>query len=352
MRVGEKDMKNRKKYLLSIGFFLLLFFSTFFYIFSKYSFTTFWDSLKQCQLGFILLAFACVFLYLFFNCLFLRKIFSFFQVPISYMQALAYSCTEVYFSAVTPSSTGGQPVEMIYMARDGIPYRKSTLVILINTILYKLVIILLGVVSVLFIPNLLLTNGWIFNCLMLLGIVLNILVILFFSFLIFSRNLPKKLLGCFLNILEFFHLLKAENRPEKEEKFQEALKDYQECAKLTKSHPLFFLQLFGILFCQRISLFFVSFFVYRSFGLYSYGILSLLAMQIGVTLAIDSVPFPGGVMVGEGLTYQINTLIYGETLALSSMLLVRGISFYFLVFMSSIVYALYHVFGTRRRLKV
>lgn len=342
-------MKKKKKYILSSGLFLILFFSTFFYIFSKYSITDFLESLKNTNPMYISLAFSGVCFYLFFNCVFLKKIFSYFQVPISFGQALAYTCTEIYFSAITPSSTGGQPAEMIYMARDGIPYQKSTLVILINTTLYKFAIIFLGVMGILIYPNLLLTNGWVFNALMFLGILLNIIAVLFFSFMIYSKNMPEKILRWFLNILGFFHLLSKEERKKKEKKLKESLRDYQNYAKFTKEHPFLFLRLFGIILLQRISLFLVSYFVYRSFGLSSYGVISLLAVQIGVTLAIDSVPFPGGVMVGEGLTYQINTLIYGAFYALSSMLLVRGISFYFLVFVSAIVYAFYHVFGKRKK---
>ncbi len=341
-------MTKQKKYILSIGFFLLLFGITFFYIFSNYSITEFIQTLKQCNPIFIGFAFLCVLSYLLMNCIFLKRIFNLFETKINWKQALGYTCTEIYFSAVTPSSTGGQPIELIYMARDHIPYRKSTIVVLINTILYKLVIVLLGVVSIICFPKLLLNNGILFNTLMLIGMSLNVLVILFFSLLVFSKKIPNHLIHIFLKILVKLHFIKKEKEPEKKQEMETALKDYQKCSELTKQNPKLFLKLFSIILLQRFFLFSISYLIYRSFGLHHYSFLSLLALQIGVNQAIDSVPFPGGVMVGEGLTYQINTMVFGSSFALSSMLLVRGISFYFLILFSSIVYLCYHISGIRK----
>lgn len=142
----------------------------------------------------------------FLSCSFLKNIFSYFQIHLSFYQTLSYVCTEIYYSAITPSSTGGQPVELYYMARDNIPYRVSTLVILIDTILYKLVILFLGVLSILLFPNLLLQNGFIFTVLLLLGVVLDIIVILFFSFLIFSSKIPQKIVAFFFHFCCVFIL--------------------------------------------------------------------------------------------------------------------------------------------------
>lgn len=341
-------MTKQKKYILSIGLFLLLFGITFFYIFSNYSVTDFIETLKRCNPIFIGFAFLCVLAYLGMNCIFLKKIFHLFETKISWIQALGYTCTEIYFSAVTPSSTGGQPIELIYMARDHIPYRKSTIVVLINTILYKLAIVLLGVVSILCFPNLLLNHGILFNTLMLIGMGLNIFVILFFSLLVFSKKIPNRLIHFFLKVLIKLHIVKKEKEVEKKQEMENALKDYQKCSELTKKNPKLFLKLFSLILLQRIFLFSISFLIYRAFGLNEYSFLPLVALQIGVNQAIDSVPFPGGVMVGEGLTYQINTMIFGSTFALSSMLLVRGISFYFLILFSSFVYLCYHISGVRK----
>jgi len=344
-------MNKVKKYFLSIGLFLVLFLLTFYFIFQKYSFAEFLQTLATCNLYCIAVAFLCVFFYLFFGTLFLKKLFAVFQINISYFQSLCYNCIEIYFSAVTPSSTGGQPVEVYYMARDKIPYRKSTIVILFNTILYKTAIVLLGIIGIICFPKLIFSNGHLFTLLMILGLLINIIVIGFFGCLIYSKTIPERIVNLGLKVLSFLHLLKPENRQRKQESIKEAMKDYHECAVFTKKHPKVLIKSFLIILAQRICLFIISYLIYRSFGLSEHHILTIFFLQIAITQAIDCVPFPGGVMVGESLTYQINALIYGASYAFSSMLLLRGISFYFLVLVSSIFFLIYHFKGIRKEVK-
>lgn len=342
-------MKKTKRYFLSIGLFIFLFIATFYFIFSKYSFSEFLMTLKSCDMRYIFLAFCSILFYLAFGSIFMKKLFAAFDVKISVLQSLCYNCIEIYFSAVTPSSTGGQPVEAYYMARDKIPYRKSTVVVLINTILYKAVIVLLGVAGMIVYPNLIFRNGWVFTSLMFGGLVINIVVILLFSFLIYSNTLPKKIMKFGIRVLSFFHLLNPEDRKRKTEEIDVVLKDYHQCAEFTKKNPMLMFQSFVYIFCQRLAQFLISYFIYRAFHLSGYSFLAILFLQVAITQATDCVPFPGGVMVGETLTYQINSLIYGVSLAFSSMLLLRGISFYFLVFLSSIFFVIYHFVGGKKK---
>ena len=341
-------MKQVKRYFLSISFFFILFIATFYYIFKSYSINEFLETIKTCNKGYILLSFLCVTGYLFFGSLYLKRIFAAFQVKISAFQSLCYNCIEIYFSAVTPSSTGGQPIQAYYMAKDKIPLRKSTIVILINTILYKLVIVILGIIGMLLFPKYILTNGMLFTTLMILGFLINIIVIILFTSLIYSKKLPPKILNLGISILAFLHLLKPEEIKKRKEDVKEVVKDYHECALFTKKHPDIILSSFTVLCMQRVSLFLISYFIYRSFGLENYNIFVILFLQVAITQATDCVPFPGGVMAGESLTYQINTLIYGASLACSSMLLIRGISFYVPVIISSILFIIYH-FKTLRK---
>lgn len=341
-------MKKVRRYFLSIGLFVILFFLTFMYIFRQYSFSEFLNTLTSCNKWYILCSFFMIFLYLFLGTEFMRKLFSSFGVKISRFQSLCYNCIEIYFSAVTPSSTGGQPVEAYYMAKDNIPYRKSTVVILLNTILYKSAIVLLGLLGMIFFPKLIFQNGWFFLLLMILGLLINIFVIFFFSCLIYSKKLPPKILNFGINVLSFLHLLNKEQKEQKKSEINEVMKDYHACAEFTKSHPSVIIRSFFLILLQRISLFMISIFIYKSFGLDDYSLLAIFFLQVAITQATDCVPFPGGVMAGESLTYQINTLVYGSTLACSSMLLLRGIGFYFLVLLSSILFVIYHFISLKK----
>lgn len=64
------------------------------------------------------------------------------------MDLLLFSSVGFFFSCITPSASGGQPAQVYYMKKEDIPIPISTMVLLIITIIYKMVLVLLGVALV------------------------------------------------------------------------------------------------------------------------------------------------------------------------------------------------------------
>ena len=81
-------------------------------------------------------------------------------------------------------------------------------------------------------------------------------------------------------------------------------------------------------------------------------IFEVIAFQVCITLGSDFMPFPGGVVVSEGLLLQANQIIYGASLATSGMMLLRGISFYLLVIFSFIFYMCFHFLKRKKAQKL
>ena len=59
-------------------------------------------------------------------------------------QATVYSAADLYFSAITPSATGGQPASAYYMAKDGIKVSDGTTILVLNILLYTMSLIIMG----------------------------------------------------------------------------------------------------------------------------------------------------------------------------------------------------------------
>ena len=55
-----------------------------------------------------------------------------------------YGGADVYFSAITPSASGGQPASAYFMIRDGIPGYAATVALLINLVMYTLSLLTIG----------------------------------------------------------------------------------------------------------------------------------------------------------------------------------------------------------------
>ncbi len=342
-------MKSIKKYGWSILLFLVLIFGTYYFVLKDYSINDLVVSIQNCHPFYVILAFASLFGYCFFACIYFRRMLKYFGKKINWYQAFGYHFTEVYFSAITPSSIGGQPIQMIEMNRDGVPYQMSTVLILLNTLIYKIALLTVAVLGFLFCFPMLWGQSPLFVWLVALGFITTVLLILFFLMLVYSKKLIPK---CAKILFALGRKMKLKKIDEWESKLMDALVGYQSCAKLTKEHPRILIEAYLILLCQRVCLLAISYFIYLSFGLRELNLLQMLAFQSCITLASDFMPFPGGVVVSEGLLLQINQFIYGESLATPAMVLFRTVSFYFIVIFSGVFYLFFHFIKRKKAINL
>ncbi len=323
-----------------ILFFLFLIFGTYYFILKDYSVADFKESLRNCNKIYIFISFLFLFFYAFWASLFLKRTLYHFHKKINWYQAFGYLFTEVYFSAITPSSIGGQPVQMVEMNKDEIPYRVNSVVVLLNTLLYKIALIVLATILILIYQKDIFHQNILFSWLVALGFITTIFVIILFILLIYSKKFISNIILKFINIGYKLHILKEKQKYI--DKLEEAIINYQECAEFTKQNPKILIELFFYMLMQRLSLLSISYMIYLAFGLSQYNYFEVLAFQVCITLASDFLPFPGGVVVSEGLLLEINQFLYGALLATSGMILLRGISFYIFVIFSGLFYVLFH----------
>lgn len=68
--------------------------------------------------------------------------------------------------------------------------------------------------------------------------------------------------------------------------------EYQKTAEYLKNHPGVVGIVFLITCLQRVALFFVTYFVYRSFGLHQYSMYDIVILQGMISVAVDMLPLP------------------------------------------------------------
>lgn len=333
-------MKNKKQYILSIILFLFLLIGTYYFVLRDYSLNMFIDSIKNCKVIYIIMAFGCVFLYSFFASLYTKRMFYHFNKRINWYQAFGYLFTEVYFSAITPSSIGGQPIQMIEMKKDGVDYQINSVVVLLHTAIYKICLLILATLAFLLFYDDIFSQNRLFVILFSFGYITTLLLILFMIALIYSKRLIPKIIDILIFLGSKLHIVK--DKEKLKIKVNEAISGYQRCAKFTKDNPKILIESFFILLFQRLSLLSISYLIYKSFGFNTLSYAELISFQVCLTLACDFVPTPGGVAISEGLLLQINKFIYGSMFATSAMILLRGISFYLFILFCGIFYVFFH----------
>lgn len=88
---------------------------------------------------------------------------------------------------------------------------------------------------------------------------------------------------------------------------------------------------------QLLAYYSVPYWIYKAFGLNTYGILYVLTLQAVLYATVSGIPSPGSVGVSEGGFFGIFRNVFSETIISSAMLLSRGVNFYLLIIISSII---------------
>lgn len=249
---------------------------------------------------------------------------------------IAYSFIGFFFSGITPSATGGQPVQMYYMKRNGNSLPASSAVLMTIAISYKFVLVLIGIGMWIFwsIPLKKYMQGYYW--LYLLGLLLNIVVVIILILVMFSSKLIR---GCFCkleNVLVHLRLCKKDSlRIEKIDKF---LSNYRNVVDFLKNHKKMIITTIVGTYIQRLSIFALTYIVYCGLGFRTAGMVDVILLQAAIYVAVDMLPIPGAQGVTEAMYKNVFRNIFSGKTLLVSMCIIRGIGFYFLLLIGFVVF--------------
>lgn len=244
-----------------------------------------------------------------------------------------FSSVGFFFSCITPSASGGQPMQIYYMKKEKIPIPVSTVILMIVTIIYKLVLVVIGLGVLLF------GRGFIHHYLeeirpvFCLGLALNVFCVTLMSVLVFHPLLAERILTKGLDWMERLRLMKR--RTERREKLQASMETYRETAAYLKGHGKVTAAVIGITFVQRIALFAVTWTIYRAFHLSGTAVWEVVLLQAVISVSVDMLPLPGGMGISESLFMKIFVPVFGAV-TLPGMILSRGLGYYTQLLISAV----------------
>lgn len=265
-------------------------------------------------------------------------------------RCIQYSFIGFFYSGITPSATGGQPVQLYYMNKDGNRGSDSTVVLMTVAVAYKFVLVVMGLGILLFWLNPLRQELGNYFLLYLLGLALNvILVILILGVMLF----PKVILKAALLFEGLFIRLKIWKPSDKrEEKINAFIDSYQQAVAWLKGHKGSLLVVLFVTFLQRCSVFVLTYMVYLGFGLEGSSAMKVILLQAAVYIAVDMLPLPGAQGITELMYQTVFVHVFTGAYLIPSMLVSRGINFYFLLIVSlGIVLINRFVFDRRKTAK-
>ncbi len=310
----------------------------------------FFNFVKNASPGYIAAAVVCMLLFIFFEAEALRVILNSYANRTTLKNCMFYSATDIYFSAVTPSATGGQPASAFMMMHDGISGSSATVALLANLAMYTLSIFVLGALAILLYPAVFGCFSRMSRILVLIGVITQIALLTFFILLLWNKHLLRRIVIGVVRLGGKLHIVRRVD--ERIEKIETSLESYSRDAEALRGHRLMLVRVFLLNLAQRASQIAVTAFVFLSFGGEARGALRIFALQCYVVLGASFIPVPGSMGVTDFLMIDAFGTMLPEETATSLELLSRTLSFYCCIALCAFFVLIRFLFSKSKKQKV
>lgn len=266
---------------------------------------------------------------------------------ISLIRSIGFGFIGQYYTAITPAGAAGQPMQLYYMLGYGVEVSHASLSLLLVNASHQIVVLLIPAILFPFRAGLILDNLGAFLWFLLFGAIVNIGLILFLLFAMFSQSFVTRAVNWATRLLTKIKIIKHPEAIQARISKQIAL--YKQGAEVFRKHPWL---LVGELFAYIILLgmqFVIPYFIYRAFGLSGFGMVDFIALQSILYLAVCFLPLPGSAGASESGFVTIFRVLFQSALIVPAMLLSRLMSFYVILLISGVISLIMHLILTQRR---
>lgn len=327
--------KKWSKRLLGAAFYFALLALTLWYVFQDESLSQVGHYLSEVQPCYVTLSIVAVVAFILGESVVLRYLLGRLGTKSRFSHCCLFSFIGFFYSAITPSASGGQPMQVVYMRRDGIPGAVATVVLAVVTITYKLVLVAIGVAVLLFRPIAIMERLAEVKILVYLGMGLNVIAITLLLLAVFHPLALERCAGWLIRVL---NRIRPFHNPERVmNRVQSNVNQYRGAADFLKGNPGIILRVMLITLAQRMCLFSVVWFTYRALGLSGQSAVTLVLLNGMISVAVDMLPLPGGMGISETLFVTLFEPLFGAEFVLPGMILCRGISYYTQLLLSGIM---------------
>ncbi|GAA0180386.1 lysylphosphatidylglycerol synthase transmembrane domain-containing protein [Clostridium sediminicola] len=341
------NIKNKSSLIKNIIVFIVLMSITFTLLLKGENLSNILKTIKTVKTFYFGIGVLSVFIFIICEGLNIRRIFKILNNQIPFIRSLKYAFVGFFFSSITPSASGGQPMQLYYMKKDNINIPNASLTLLVEVAIFQIVTIGIGITSFIFNYNFIIkkiSSIWI---LLMYGVTVNILIVSFIIAAIFSDKLVFSLSSLLIKLLHKIKIVKDIKKAK--DYVENQIVEYKEGANLIKKNPKVILKVFATSVIQISAMYSVVFWVYKAFGLNEFSFLSIISLQSILAIAVSSLPLPGAVGASEGSFLILFKTLFPTNVLTSAMLLNRGISFYIFLIISGIVSLYAHFISLKQK---
>lgn len=339
-------MQTKKKIIGNTILLVVVFSFTLYGVFHGEDLGAMMDAIKSADIRWLIPGIGLVLFFIWGESIIIWYMMRSFQIPLKKRICFLFSSVGFFFSCITPSASGGQPMQIYYMKKEKIPIPVSTVILMVITITYKLVLVIIGLGILVFGRRFM--HFYLEDILPVyyLGLLLNVFCVSFMTVLVFHPVLAEKILLKGLDLLEKLHFVKR--KQQRREKLQGAMQVYRETAAYLKSHSKMIVNIILITFAQRMALFAVTWLVYLAFGMSGTSVWDVVFLQAVISVSVDMLPLPGGMGISETLFLNIFAVVF-QSFTLPAMVLSRGLGYYSQLMISALFTVVAQIYYTWKR---
>lgn len=252
----------------------------------------------------------------------------------SFLSCIKYGMVGLYYAALTPFASGGQPVQIVYMKRDGIPIGKATAIVSVKLLVW------LSSMCFTFIGYMLLRGAFFYTnykaifWVAVMGFLVNLVGVIFILIVLINEAGAKKIVSWILTALGKIKIIQ---HPEKAySKVEKTIMDFAQASSYVRTHKIKVFVSF-VLSCMKVSFMFViPFMVYKSFNLTGYGLIDLSSLNTFMFLTVSFMPTPGTSFAAEGGFRLVYYPLFGNLTA-TAIVVWRIVTYYMILLVGGLV---------------
>ena len=256
------------------------------------------------------------------------------QMGYSFINSFKASMVGQFFSAVTPGASGGQPMQVYTMTKQGVDIGRSTSALVQKFLVYQTTLTVYSGLSILFKMDLFRGEPiHVMRGLAIFGFLSQAFVIFVLLLFSFKKTLTHGIITFIFTWLGKTRLIK--NPEESIRNVETQLVYFHESNhNLYKDQYLVF-ETYVFTVMQITSMFIVPYCIYRAFNLRGASVFDMIAAQSFVTMVSSFMPLPGGSGAAEGSFYVFFGLFFTESTIKGAVLLWRIITYFLTILISA-----------------
>lgn len=322
-----------KKVIIKVGLILFLICLFAYLFFSDNGLITFLKDPSRIDISWLLMSFICQIINLIIDAYLTHKFLKNIEPKVTIKNSISCSLVGQFFSAITPSASGGQPMQIFVLSRKGISAGTTTSALIQKFIVYQTSIVLYSILAILLRFKYFFSLNKLVYYILVVGFLSQALIVVGLIIFSFNKKLTKKIIELMFTFLGKLKILKNHN--EKIENINQQLEIFHSGNKELYKNKYLLLETYTFTFVQLTAMFLIPYCIYRSFYLSGCRVFDMISAQTFVTVSSSFVPIPGGSGAAEGASSIFLAPFFDEKTIKSAIALSRIVSYYFTIVITS-----------------